>query len=92
MRRSAIFRAGEAAAAAQINPRTVDRLARQAGRFTAAQIREAYGLLLDADTQLKTSARLPVVAVEMVIAEFPTPERAASSSNRGGSRRPYARR
>ncbi|MFN0072979.1 MAG: DNA polymerase III subunit delta [Chloroflexota bacterium] len=76
----------EAAAAAQINPRTVDRLGRQAARFSPQQLREAYGLLLDADLQLKTSGRVPVVAVELVIAEFPTPERASASP------RPYPRR
>jgi DNA polymerase-3 subunit delta len=100
VRRVAIIRAAldenssltEAAAAAQINPRTVDRLARQAGRFTAAQLREAYGLLLDADTQLKTSGRLPIVAVELVIAEFPMPERATSSGSRSGYGRQYGRR
>jgi DNA polymerase-3 subunit delta len=100
VRRLAVIRAAlddntsltEAAAAAQINPRTVDRLARQAGRFTAAQLRDAYGLLLDADTQLKTSGRLPVVAVELVVAEFPAPARATTSGNRGSYSRPYARR
>lgn len=100
VRRLAVIRAAldengsltEAAAAAQINPRTVDRLARQAGRFTAPQLREAYGLLLDADLQLKTSGRQPVVAVELVIAEFPAPERASASPSRGGYSRPYGRR
>lgn len=81
----------EAASAAGINPRTVDRLSRQAGRFTPEQLRQAYGLLLDADLQLKTSGRVPVVAVELVIAEFPAPERATAtvrpSPGRGYSRR-----
>jgi DNA polymerase-3 subunit delta len=68
----------EAAAATQINPRTVDRLATQARRLTAEQLREAYTLLLDADLQLKTSGRVPAVAVELVIAQFPTGERTPS--------------
>lgn len=68
----------EAAAATQINPRTVHRLATQARRLTAEQLREAYALLLDADLQLKTSGRVPAVAVELVIAQFPTGERTAS--------------
>ncbi|HEX3247272.1 MAG TPA: DNA polymerase III subunit delta [Chloroflexota bacterium] len=101
VRRLAIIRAAidenrslsEAASAAQINPRTVDRLRRQASRFTPTQLREAYGLLLDADLQIKTSGRGPIVAVELVIAEFPMPERAtASGGNRAGAGQPLVRR
>jgi DNA polymerase III delta subunit len=80
----------EAASAAQINPRTVDRLATQARRLTAEQLTEAYELLLDADLQLKTSGRTPAVAVELIIAQFPVGDRAPSTS--APARTPYRRR
>lgn len=70
----------QAAAAAQINPRTVDRLSNQARRFGPDALRRAYGLLLDADQQIKTGGRIPAVAVELVIVEFPAPERRAATA------------
>jgi DNA polymerase-3 subunit delta len=82
----------DAASAAQINPRTVDRLSRQASRFSPDQLRKAYGLLLDTDLQLKTSGRSPVAAVELVIADFPEPQGAAPAGNRMSASRPYGRR
>ena len=71
----------------------MDRLGRQAARFTPGQLRDAYGLLLDADLQIKSSGRGPIVTVELVIAEFPMPERAtANRGNRPGAGRPFIRR
>jgi len=64
---------GEAAKRAEINPRTVDRLVGQARRFTPEQLRQAYGLLLEADRLMKTGERGASVAVELVLADFPIP-------------------
>lgn len=81
VRRLAVIRAAldegvsptEAAQRAEINARTVDRLVGQARRFGPEQIRQAYGLLLEADRLMKTGERVPSVAVELVLADFPTP-------------------
>ena len=52
------------------NPRALEKLARQAGRYQREDFERAYALLLACDRAVKTGRDAPEVAVELLVAEL----------------------
>lgn len=52
------------------NPRALERLARQAARFTEADLERAYALLLACDRAIKRGEGDPEIEVELLVAEL----------------------
>jgi DNA polymerase-3 subunit delta len=54
------------------NQRALEKLARQAARFQPRDFERAYDLVLACDRAIKTGARAPELAVELLVAELST--------------------